>query len=71
LNPEDIPAPPILDLEPIGNSKNGYLTMGNSYPYFVCKDCLHFICFFDIVDKEPTPYAKAVGISEFVKEANR
>jgi len=33
---------------------NGYLTFRNSYPYFTCKDCYHYVCYFDIVDREPT-----------------
>jgi hypothetical protein len=24
----------------------------NYYPYFTCKDCCHYVCYFDIIDKE-------------------
>ena len=65
---DDIPAPILSDLPPLQTRENGYLTDTNYYPYFICEDCLHFICFFDIIDKEPTTYAKAGYISEVLKE---
>jgi hypothetical protein len=66
-NAEPIPSGPynIPDFPPINDGKHFIDT--NYYPYFVCKDCLHFVCFFDIVDREPVTYGTAVSKAKLLK----